>query len=88
VLPKVLVALVVALHVLAHVGDEAALAVVLQQGGDVGVGAGRVAALRVGAVAVVGPEAVDGPRVCGAWEMGKVSVLLSHSLSLSLSLSL
>jgi hypothetical protein len=67
VLPESLVALVVALHVLGQVRDEIALAVVLQEGGDVGVGAGGVAALRVGAVAVVGPEAVDGPRVGGAW---------------------
>jgi hypothetical protein len=66
VLPEGLSALIIGLPVGVHVGDEIGLAGVLEEGGDVGVGTRAVAVLVIAAVAVVGPETVDGPRIIRA----------------------
>ena len=63
VLPELLVVALVVLPVLVHVVERVAGVVGLEDLGDVGVSAIRVTLRRVGAVAVVGPETVNGPRV-------------------------
>ena len=69
VLPEGLAALIVRLPVRVHVGHGIGLASILEQSGDVFVGARAVTVLVVAAVAVVGPEAVDGPGIirAGHW---------------------
>jgi hypothetical protein len=66
VLPEGLVVALVVLPVLLHDFKSFIRAGGLQDFGDVGVGAARVAVGFVGAVAVVGPQAVEGPAVVRA----------------------
>lgn len=66
VIPEAFVVALVVFPVGVHVAEEGGLAGGGQDGGDVCVGAIRVAVGVVGAVAVVGPEPVDGPGVGGA----------------------
>lgn len=65
VLPEFLIGLVVAVPVRVHVVQELRRAVLLDKRGDIIVVTARVAVLRVGAIAVVGPQAVDTPGVGG-----------------------
>ena len=58
-----------------HVAEEVGLTGGVEDGGDVGVCAGGIAVGVVGAVAVVGPETVDGPGVGGAGGRGGVPEL-------------
>lgn len=67
VLPELLVRLVVAVPVRLHVVQELRGAVLLDQRGEVVVLTARVAILVVGAVAVVGPQPVDTPRIRRTW---------------------
>lgn len=69
VLPKGLIALIIGQPVILHEAQSVILASVLEEGSDVLVGTRAVTVLTVGAVAVVGPEAVDSPRIIrtGHW---------------------
>ena len=75
VLPEALVVALVVLPVGVHVGEQVRGPCGGDDGGDVGVGARGVAVGVVGAVAVVGPQAVDGPGVGGACGWGVVPEL-------------
>lgn len=66
VFPEGLVVALVVFPVGAHVGEQVGLVVGFENGGDVGVGAGGVAASIVGPVAVVRPKTVDGPGIVRA----------------------
>lgn len=63
VVPESLIALIVRLPVILHERQSLGLAGISEERGDVGVCARLVAVLAVGAVAVVGPQAVDAPRI-------------------------
>lgn len=75
VLPEALVVALVVLPVGVHVREEVGGSRGGNDGGDVGVGARGVAVGVVGAVAVVGPQAMDGPGVGGACGWGVVPEL-------------
>jgi len=65
-LPERLVIPLIILPVRAHILEQIRLTIRLEDSGDVGVFAARVAVRFVCAVALVGPEAVDRPTVVGA----------------------
>jgi hypothetical protein len=82
VLPEGLVVAFVVFPVLLHDFQGLVGAGGLQDFGDVGVGAARVAVGFVGAVAVVGPEAVEGPGIIWAgWGVGVPELRLEESSS-------
>ena len=65
VLPEGLIVALVVFPVCVHVAEEIGCAGCYKDGGDIRVGTCGVAIGVVGAVAVVGPEAVDCPGVAG-----------------------